>query len=111
SSRRAAGGNRCRAARHGTGRAAECKPPSHEAAAPPKRDGAEEVRQPVVSVRLRPNEFRSYPRLDHGQSFVNGDLAMKYEFLVESYASERLKVLSVWSEFGDEDLPVRPSPT
>lgn len=34
---------------------------------------------------------------------------MKYEFLVESYASERLKVLSTWSEFGDEDLPVRPS--
>jgi len=36
---------------------------------------------------------------------------MKYEFLVESYASERLKVLSVWSEFRDEDLPVRPSKT
>ena len=34
---------------------------------------------------------------------------MKYEFLVESYASERLKVLSVWSEFQNEDLPVRPS--
>ena len=33
---------------------------------------------------------------------------MKYEFLVDSYASERLKVLSVWSEFRDEDLPVRP---
>lgn len=36
---------------------------------------------------------------------------MKYEFLVESYASERLKVLSVWSEFRDHDLPVRPSAT
>ncbi len=34
---------------------------------------------------------------------------MKYEFLVESYASERLKVVSVWSEFRDEDLLVRPS--
>jgi uncharacterized damage-inducible protein DinB len=33
---------------------------------------------------------------------------MKYNFLVESYASERVKVLSVWSEFTDEDLPVRP---
>jgi uncharacterized damage-inducible protein DinB len=33
---------------------------------------------------------------------------MKYEFLVDSYASERLKVLSVWSEFTNEDLPVRP---
>jgi len=36
---------------------------------------------------------------------------MKYDFLVESYASERVKVLSVWSEFKDEDLPVRPNPT
>jgi uncharacterized damage-inducible protein DinB len=35
---------------------------------------------------------------------------MKYTFLVESYASERLKILSVWSEFRDEDLPVRPNP-
>ena len=33
---------------------------------------------------------------------------MKYEFLVESYETERVKVLSVWSEFRDEDLPVRP---
>jgi uncharacterized damage-inducible protein DinB len=33
---------------------------------------------------------------------------MRYDFLVESYASERVKVLSVWSEFRDEDLPVRP---
>ena len=28
--------------------------------------------------------------------------------LVESYATERLKVVSVWSEFKDNDLPVRP---
>jgi uncharacterized damage-inducible protein DinB len=33
---------------------------------------------------------------------------VRYEFLVESYATERVKVLSVWSEFSDEDLPVRP---
>ena len=33
---------------------------------------------------------------------------MTYDFLIESYASERVKVLSVWSEFTDEDLPVRP---
>ncbi len=33
---------------------------------------------------------------------------MKYEFLIDSYDSERIKVLSVWSEFRDEDLPVRP---
>ena len=36
---------------------------------------------------------------------------MVYEFLVETYATERLKVLSVWSEFKDEDLKVRPNPS
>lgn len=33
---------------------------------------------------------------------------MRYEFLVETYETERVKVLSVWSEFRDEDLPFRP---
>jgi uncharacterized damage-inducible protein DinB len=33
---------------------------------------------------------------------------MRYEFLVETYETERVKVLSVWSEFRDEDLVVRP---
>jgi uncharacterized damage-inducible protein DinB len=33
---------------------------------------------------------------------------MRYQFLVETYSTERIKVLSVWSEFRDEDLPVRP---
>jgi uncharacterized damage-inducible protein DinB len=33
---------------------------------------------------------------------------MIYDFLVESYATERIKVVSVWSEFRDEDLSVRP---
>ena len=33
---------------------------------------------------------------------------MKYDFLVEAYATERIKILSVWSEFNDEDLPIRP---
>lgn len=35
---------------------------------------------------------------------------MRYDFLIETYETERLKVLSVWSEFKDEDLPIRPSP-
>jgi uncharacterized damage-inducible protein DinB len=35
---------------------------------------------------------------------------MRYDFLVETYATERIKVVSVWSEFRDEDLPVRPNP-
>jgi uncharacterized damage-inducible protein DinB len=33
---------------------------------------------------------------------------MRYAFLVETYETERVKVVSVWSEFRDEDLPVRP---
>jgi len=33
---------------------------------------------------------------------------MLYDFLVETYATERFKVVSVWSEFRDEDLSVRP---
>ena len=34
---------------------------------------------------------------------------MRYDFLVETYETERVKVLSVWSEFTDRDLPVRPN--
>jgi uncharacterized damage-inducible protein DinB len=34
--------------------------------------------------------------------------AMRYNFLVETYETERMKVVSVWSEFRDEDLAVRP---
>ena len=36
---------------------------------------------------------------------------MPYDFLVETYATEREKVVSVWSEFKDGDLPTRPHPT
>src|SRR5499427_2135227 len=35
---------------------------------------------------------------------------MTYDFLVDTYATERIKVLSVWSEFRDEDLRIRPNP-
>src|SRR5215470_10298000 len=34
---------------------------------------------------------------------------MRYDFLVETYATERVKVVSVWSEFHDHDLEVRPN--
>jgi len=34
-----------------------------------------------------------------------------YHFLVETYETEILKVLSVWSSFQDQDLQVRPHPT
>jgi uncharacterized damage-inducible protein DinB len=36
---------------------------------------------------------------------------MQYQFLIDTYETERLKVLSTWSMFSDEDLPVRPHPT
>ena len=35
---------------------------------------------------------------------------MDYSFLVDTYASERLKTLSVWAMFDDVDLDVRPHP-
>jgi uncharacterized damage-inducible protein DinB len=35
---------------------------------------------------------------------------MKYGFLTETYETERIKVISAWSLFKDEDLPVRPNP-
>ncbi len=34
---------------------------------------------------------------------------MRYDFLVETYATERVKVLGVWSEIHDDDLTFRPN--
>src|SRR5262245_15005457 len=34
---------------------------------------------------------------------------MKYDFLVETYQTERVKVVSMWSEFRDDDLVFRPN--
>jgi uncharacterized damage-inducible protein DinB len=36
---------------------------------------------------------------------------MRYSFLVDTYETERLKVLGVWSMFRDEDLGARPHAT
>jgi len=36
---------------------------------------------------------------------------MKYDFLIETYETERVKVISAWSMFTDQDLPIRPHPT
>ena len=33
---------------------------------------------------------------------------MPYDFLIDTYETERVKVVGVWSEFTDADLPVRP---
>lgn len=34
---------------------------------------------------------------------------MKYKFLIDTYETERIKTLSVWSMFRDDDLPARPN--
>src|SRR6186997_781997 len=38
-------------------------------------------------------------------------MLVRYDFLIDTYESERLKVVSVWSEFRDGDLSVRPHPS
>lgn len=38
-------------------------------------------------------------------------MVMAYTFLIDTYETERLKTLSVWSMFANEDLPVRPHAT
>src|SRR5262249_27417710 len=35
--------------------------------------------------------------------------AMKYDFLIETYETERVKVISAWSMFRDDDLAARPN--
>ncbi|MFN3531804.1 MAG: hypothetical protein ACK41Q_04715 [Candidatus Brocadia sp.] len=35
---------------------------------------------------------------------------MEYTFLVDTYETERMKVLSTWSTFKDDDLFMRPKP-
>jgi uncharacterized damage-inducible protein DinB len=35
---------------------------------------------------------------------------VRYDFLIETYQTERVKVISAWSMFTDRDLPVRPNP-
>src|SRR5260370_3265368 len=47
-------------------------------------------------------------RLDGREDKFVAELPMRYDFLVETYETERVKVVSVWSEFRDEDLAVRP---
>jgi uncharacterized damage-inducible protein DinB len=34
---------------------------------------------------------------------------MRYDFLIDTYETERIKVISAWSMFTDNDLPVRPN--
>jgi hypothetical protein len=36
---------------------------------------------------------------------------MRYDFLIDTYETERIKVISAWSMFADHDLLVRPNAT
>lgn len=36
---------------------------------------------------------------------------MRYDFLIDTYETERIKVINAWSMFTDHDLPVRPNVT
>jgi uncharacterized damage-inducible protein DinB len=36
---------------------------------------------------------------------------MRYSFLIETYETERIKVISAWSMFTEQELPVRPHPS
>src|SRR5579859_4892389 len=38
------------------------------------------------------------------------EAAMDFQFLIDTYETERLKVVGVWSMFKDDDLPFRPNP-
>jgi uncharacterized damage-inducible protein DinB len=58
--------------------------------------------QTVIYGSNRRRLERADDDLQHGLAW------MKYDFLVETYETERIKVISVWSEFKDEELPIRP---
>jgi hypothetical protein len=36
---------------------------------------------------------------------------MRYDFLIDTYETEGIKVISAWSMFRDDDFPVRPNAT
>jgi uncharacterized damage-inducible protein DinB len=33
---------------------------------------------------------------------------VKYDFLIDTYDTERIKVISAWAQFREEDMPIRP---
>src|ERR1700690_33723 len=51
--------------------------------------------------------IHSYCRLDGSRPAKR----MRYQFLLETYETERLKVVSAWSFFRDAELAVRPHPS
>src|SRR5260370_34792098 len=74
----------------------------------------------MVSIALTPSNYyrfigcggteltQRFPREKMPVGGCGRRVFMKYGFLVETYETERIKVVSAWSEFRDEDLPMRP---
>jgi uncharacterized damage-inducible protein DinB len=58
-------------------------------------------------VPLSARTQAAFCRYEIGKEITN----MTYDFLIETYGTETLKVLSVWSEFHDDDLAFRPNPS
>lgn len=52
--------------------------------------------------------MESFARAGERRGRFLGVKTMRYDFLVETYETERVKVLSVWSEFREADMEVRP---
>src|SRR5215470_2515821 len=55
------------------------------------------------------NESQHQSDARHSLEVRRGSIVgiMRYDFLITSYETERIKVLTVWSEFRDEDLCFR----
>src|SRR6187549_2573343 len=89
-------------ASHVLGDEAECRPPRRW------------IRRPVYARAI--DTLTARIRVDHCRHAdcigPRGERArtMTFDFLIESYATERVKVLSVWSGFRDDDLAMRPRP-
>ena len=68
----------------------------------------------AVAARLKPFALHLLyiigPGCARTPSAAPDAILVRYDFLIDTYESERLKVVSVWSEFRDGDLPVRPHP-
>src|SRR5215813_4884542 len=83
---------------------------ANPAASPQRRRAAESRLESAAAIAehdVGPGLSRSAPPSILPPS-VGG--TMRYSFLVDTYASERVKTLNVWSMFSDADLSVRPHP-
>lgn len=59
-------------------------------------------------LRFPSSDFGCHAIFEQPLTLRPPEAPMKYTFLIETYETERIKVVSVWSEFKDADLPFRP---